>query len=154
MLATARASRLRIAIGISLILAVCLTVVLATRGPAAGPAGALSQEWLRDEGTSTCYETAIVDYYLPPTLEMADSLPEGDRWLNEGSLRAYVGNVESAAVDLDEPVISRAGTDAWITGKDARGPVLYRYQAVTTPKGRTVWLMVSEERPQSEAACN
>jgi hypothetical protein len=84
---------------------------------------------------------------------VADQLPEGDRWIAEGSIHGYAGNLERAAEDLGGILTGRAGDRAWIKANDAGGPVVLQYNAVTTPKGRTLWILNSSDRPQDEALC-
>lgn len=154
-----RARRSLFLIAVAGILSLGLAAFLAVQGrapsglSAAEPPGNVARQLLRDESTTSCFSEIVLDYYLPPTLAVADQLPEGDQWLTEGSIYGYVGDLERAAEDLGGILTGRAGDRAWIKANDAGGPIVLQYSAVTTPKGRTLWILNSSDRPQDETLC-
>lgn len=108
---------------------------------------AAAQDWLRQNGGSNCSEKPIVEYYFPRLLAAADQRSSADQWLNPGSDTAFVGDFAKATFSLSGASMARGGAEAWVMGTDNAGPFIAEYSQMTTPKGRTVWVKTSWERP-------
>lgn len=113
-----------------------------------------AEEWLRQNGGSTCSERPIVEYRVSRELLASADEPEAaNSWLNPGDDTAYVGDIAAASFAEVSGSIAVGSAEAWLIGKDARGPFVAQYRRFTTPMGRSLWLKTSWERPLPESAC-
>jgi hypothetical protein len=152
--------RILVGVGLSTTLAVG-AIALATMSPTGSLAvyaeenpRVHAQEWLRQNGGSTCSERPIVDYFVTPRLlEAADQLEATDGWLYPGHDDVYVGDIAKASFAGVSGSIARSNAEAWVMGTDAEGPFVAEYRVRSTPNGRSLWLKTSWERPLPESAC-
>ena len=141
------------AIGVA-IAALLLVVWASGNGlTAAVPAHSAAQAWLRNASNATCYAASDIDFFYPSLVAAIDKLPAGDLWY-DGKPNLYVGNsIQAGATSMKATYAGTDAANAYIQATDAKGPVVYTYEKITTPKGRVAWLMVGEERPQPDGAC-
>lgn len=150
-----RSTRVVLPLAIALLVAIGAVIALTSARVGTMPVYAVTNprafvsEWLRSLG-SNCSESSDLLFYMPYTYDLVDKAPAGDGWLNQESDGAYLGDISSAPARLAEAQMARATSEAWIMGRDAKGPVANHYEWMTTPNGRTFWMRTSWERP---AAC-
>jgi hypothetical protein len=129
-------------------------LLLATSPPGivqGGPHGAsVAREALREMSVSGCFQEAIIDGVAP--VDEADAMAEADQFLDMGAY-AFVGDVNVLATALGGRLSAQEGNEAWVIVDEPNGPVLAHYASLTTPKGRTLWLLAGKEWAQPDEAC-
>lgn len=115
------------------------------------PQGAsLAREALREMSASTCFQEAVIDGVAP--VGEADAIAETNRFLGKGAY-AFVGDLDVLVAALGGRLSAQAGNEAWMIVEEPNGPVLVHYASLTTPKGRTLWILAGKERALADEAC-